>query len=128
MTDRIRSLLKEHKEEIKNNYFERVIVECPPKFMQELLDVFYVANIYISKSIMKTYAEACCYLAEVYDSIKLSQLDWEDTNVLFYFDMNEFKTDFDELLHKLNNLGVELVKVEHNWNNKCSMTIRIWER
>lgn len=126
MTDIIRSLLKQHKEEIENNYFEGVIVDCPPEFMQELLDVFYAANIYISKSIMKPYAEACCYLAEVYDSVKLSQLEWKDTTVLFHLDTLGFiKTDLDECLHKLNNLGVESVKVEHDWSGNNSMIIRI---
>ena len=129
MTDKIRSLLKEHKQEIEQNYFERLIVECPPMFMQELFDTFYSAGIHMPDDMMKNYGEACCYLSSILQSVELSQINFESDTVLFVLNIRGIlskNVQFEKMRDNLARLNVSLEKIEQDYNGDASLHIRVW--
>lgn len=131
MTDRIRSLLKEHKQEIEQNHFDRLIIDCPPMFMQELFDTFYSASIHIPNDIIKNYGEACCYLYNILPYVALSQINWENDTTLFVLNIRgSFSTSvqWEHLRDELSRINISLEKIEQEYNGDAFLHIRAWPR
>ena len=129
MNKRVAELLKQFKDDLEENKFNRIIYDCPPMFMQELLDVFHAAEIVVPPSEARQYADVFCYLASHFNKISLCHVKWTSYDSIFVFDVSGvLNVKFDELRAHLYRLTTELIKIDQDWNGYCTLTVRIFNQ
>ena len=95
--------------------------------MQELLDVFALANIDVPKSNSKIYADVCCFLLTYFREIALLNIEWAYDYELFTFrTSNNLTKEPQQFRDSLNSIGAEVAKIEQDYNGIHTVVIRIW--
>lgn len=126
MNEFIKELIKQFKDDLQENNFRSVIYNCPPVFMQELLDTFTLANIDVPTHGLKIYADICCFLSTYFEKVNLLSIEWTHYYDLFIFQTsNNLKTAPQHFIDSLYNRGAAEVAVEQDYNGICSIMIKI---
>ena len=129
MTEFVKELLKEYKDDISDNNFSRILYHCPPMLMQELMDVFSFANINVPTSSATTYADVCCYLLTIFSNIELTNAKWSTGESMFRFNVTGgANVNYTNLRAHLYTMDCQLIKVDHDWVGRCSLTIKIFDK
>ena len=127
MTGMIHDLIKRHKEDLDNNYFDNIIVECPVMNMTELLEVFDMANIVLPNNVFTKYAYVCRYLSSKFTTIYLRKTEETKYQINFEFSIKSGTYIDSNFRGDLYDLEAKLTACNSDWDGVYSIAITMYK-